>query len=159
MRGILRGIQGSRGFNQFFEWFHPKYFSTLIEATLNAFYSDDEVVHVCIKLLAELADNKTNRLKFDMWNINGLIVFKETAKYIIKLMQVWDCLGNKPKTSTGINEYRCRWKYLKVISKLFLSILTGNYVNFSICEFYNDDVFTQLTVFILKMASNCCANK
>jgi hypothetical protein len=70
----------------------------LIEATLNSFYSDDEVVHVCIKLLSELANNKTNRLRFDMLNINGLIVFKETAKYIIKLMQVWGCLASKPKT-------------------------------------------------------------
>jgi hypothetical protein len=53
-----------------------------MDGTLNAFLDDDEVVHVAIKLLVEIVRNKNNRMRFDTWNITGLIVFKESAKYI-----------------------------------------------------------------------------
>jgi hypothetical protein len=71
-----------------------------------------------------------------MWSINGLIVFKESASYIIKLLSLWDCLVVKP------NNYTQKWKYVKEISRLFMNIINGNYINFAICEYYNDDVFT-----------------
>jgi hypothetical protein len=92
LRGILRGLISNRFFNLFFDWFYPQYFSVMIEGTLNAFYDDDEVVHVCLKVLTELVNNRNNRVRFDTWNINGLVVFKETAKYTIKLLSIWDSL-------------------------------------------------------------------
>jgi exportin-7 len=78
LRGILRGLNNSKVFNLFFEWFYPAYFAMSIEGALNAFYDDDEVV--CVAL------SRNNRLRFDTWSINGLIVFKETAKYVIQLL-------------------------------------------------------------------------
>lgn len=33
-------------------------------------------------------------------------------------------------------------------------MINGNYINFAICEYYNDDVFTQLTNLILKMVAS-----
>jgi len=68
----------------------------IIEGTLNAFFDDDEVVHICIKFLSELVFNRSNRLRFDTWNINGLVVFKESASYIVKLLEVWNSLQTKP---------------------------------------------------------------
>jgi len=47
-----------------------------MENTLTAFYEDDEVMHLWIKLLSELVNNRNNRVRFDTWNINGLVVFK-----------------------------------------------------------------------------------
>lgn len=79
----MRGLITNKHFNLFFDWFYPTYFSTVVEGALNAFYEDDDVVHACIKMLTELVLNKNNRLRFDTWNINGLVVFKESAKYII----------------------------------------------------------------------------
>lgn len=67
----------------------------MIEGTLRAFYDDDDVVHLCIKLLCELVNNRNNRVRFDTWNINGLVVFKEAAKYMIQLLQLWDSLQSK----------------------------------------------------------------
>ncbi len=66
----------------FFDWFHPTYFQLVIEGTLNEFFQDDEVVHTCLKVLCELVSNRFNRIRFDTWNINGLVVFKEAAKYV-----------------------------------------------------------------------------
>lgn len=83
LRGILRGLNNSKVFNLFFEWFYPDYFALVVEGALNAFYDDDEVVNVTFKFLTELVLSRNNRLRFDTWSINGLIVFKETAKYVI----------------------------------------------------------------------------
>jgi hypothetical protein len=92
LRGILRGLINNRFFNLFFEWLYPNYLAAIVEGTLNAFFDDDEVVHMCIKFLGELVHNRNNRVRFDTWNINGLVVFKEAAKYISKLLQLWDSL-------------------------------------------------------------------
>lgn len=58
----------------------------MIESTLRAFYDDDDVVIVVLKFMSELVQNRNNRIRFDTWNINGLIVFKECSKYIVELM-------------------------------------------------------------------------
>jgi hypothetical protein len=78
----VNGLSSSRHFALFFDWFYPQYF-TIIETALNAFISDDEVVLVIFKFIAELVNNRCSRLRFDTWNINGLIVFKEAAKITI----------------------------------------------------------------------------
>jgi len=35
----------------------------------------------------ELLDNGSGRLRFDTWNMNGLIVFKEGSKLIMDVLQ------------------------------------------------------------------------
>ena len=55
----------------------------MIDATLNAFHDDDEVVLCVFKFLTELVFNRQSRLKFDTSNIDGLIILKESAKYVI----------------------------------------------------------------------------
>ena len=55
----------------------------IIEGTLNAFHEDDQVVLCILKFLTELVLNKNNRIKNEKWNINGMIIFKETAKYVV----------------------------------------------------------------------------
>jgi hypothetical protein len=92
IKGIMRGLITNKHFNLFFDWFYPSYLSPMIEGALNAFYDDDQVVHACVKLLAEMVQNRNNRIRFDTWNINGLVVFKEAAKYVVKLLQLWDCM-------------------------------------------------------------------
>jgi hypothetical protein len=32
-------------------------------------------------------------------------------------------------------------------------VISGNYINFAICEYYNDDVFTQLSQLTIKMVA------
>eukprot|EP00353_Schmidingerella_taraikaensis_P000383 CAMPEP_0185596928 /NCGR_PEP_ID=MMETSP0434-20130131/81040_1 /TAXON_ID=626734 ORGANISM="Favella taraikaensis, Strain Fe Narragansett Bay" /NCGR_SAMPLE_ID=MMETSP0434 /ASSEMBLY_ACC=CAM_ASM_000379 /LENGTH=82 /DNA_ID=CAMNT_0028225513 /DNA_START=2554 /DNA_END=2802 /DNA_ORIENTATION=- len=82
----MRGCNNSKTFNLFFDWFYPSYLAVVIEGALNAFHTDDEVVLVTLKFLTELVLNRQNRVRFDTWNINGLIVFKETAKYAVQLL-------------------------------------------------------------------------
>jgi exportin-7 len=82
LKGIVQGLTSSRNFALFFDWFYPDYFS-IIGKALTAFIEDDEVVLVIFKFIGELVNNRCSRLRFDTWNINGLIVFKESAKITI----------------------------------------------------------------------------
>ena len=54
LRGVSRALISHRYFNLFFDWFYPQYMTGIIEGTLNAFHSDEECVHACLKLLNEL---------------------------------------------------------------------------------------------------------
>ena len=58
LRGIVRGLNNSKTFTLFFDWFYPTYFSPVIEGALNAFHTDDEVVVVILKFLTELVLNR-----------------------------------------------------------------------------------------------------
>jgi hypothetical protein len=59
------------------------YLGAIVEGALNAFYTDDDVVSIVFKFLQELVLNRNSRVRFDTWNINGLTVFKEAAKYVV----------------------------------------------------------------------------
>jgi len=82
LKGIVNGLNTQKNFSLFFDWFYPEYFP-LIGKSLSAFIHDDEMVLIIFKFLAELVNNRCSRLRFDTWNINGLIVFKEAAKISI----------------------------------------------------------------------------
>ena len=148
LRGVCQGCTYQKTFNVFFDWLYPKYFAAIIEGTLNAFHMDDEVVLVTFKFLTELVMNRGNRVRFDAWNINGLIVFKEAAKYVVQLLQLWDCFrakANAQQSSASDDSqriYKAKWKHIKQICYLYQNMVGGNYINFAICEYYNDSIFT-----------------
>jgi hypothetical protein len=96
---------------------------------------------VIFKFIAEMVNNRCSRLRFDTWNINGLIVFKEAAKITIRYLQITENLNNKVVRS---DPFRERFKFIEAIMIIFQNCVTGHFINFAICEFYNDDTFTHL---------------
>jgi hypothetical protein len=67
------------------------------------------MVLIIFKFLAELVNNRCSRLRFDTWNINGLIVFKEAAKISIQYLEWTESLTKKPIKS---DVYKDRLKFL-----------------------------------------------
>ena len=43
---------------------------------------------------------------------------------------------------------------MREITQLFSNIISGNYINFAICEYYNDNIFSELTQLVLTMVSS-----
>ncbi len=85
LKGIAQGMNTQKNFALFFDWFYPDYIGCITK-TLNVFIDDDEVVLLIFKLLCEMVNNRCSRLRFDTWNINGLIVFKEAAKIVVQYL-------------------------------------------------------------------------
>jgi hypothetical protein len=96
LRGLFKGANNHTTFNKVFDWFFPQHFS-IIEKCVSIYVSDDKMIYLIFKFVADLLDNSCNRLRFDTWNVNGLIVFKESANLIINYMQHFECLSPNVK--------------------------------------------------------------
>lgn len=123
----------------------------ILNGTLNAFYNDDKVVHICLKCLIELVQNSSHRLRSSVWNVNGLVTFKETGQYVIGLLKMWECLKSK---STSSDLYASKFKFVKEVSQWFCNIICGNYINFAMCEYYQDNTFAEVTELVLTTYTN-----
>lgn len=53
------------------------------------------MVKLIFKFLCELVSNNTNRIRFDAWNVNGLIIFKEVSTLMMQYMEHYGCLRLK----------------------------------------------------------------
>ena len=96
-------------------------------------------------------NNRCSRLRFETWNINGLITYKETAKIVIDFLKFYDYLTKKPMKS---DYYKEIVKYFKSILSIYVNCITGNYINFAVCEYYQDDTFTKLSEAVFLMVVN-----
>ena len=144
LRGIFQAANSFKNFQLVFDWFaeHLK----LLEKVVTVYSMqgcDDEVLLLAFKFMLELADNSSNRLRFDTWSINGLIVFKEIASHLTNFFSRHDFLSTTGKPVQA-DAYKERFKYLKRATDITGRFVLGNYINFAMCEYYNDDSFSQL---------------
>ena len=118
LRGLFAGATSHKNFALLFDWFYPEHFA-IINKCLNVYVAqpcDDDIVLLILKFLNELVDNSSNRLRFDTWSINGLIVYKESASFMIEFMQMFNCLNNKPLRQS--NQYKEVFRFLKVLMRM-----------------------------------------
>jgi len=137
LRGLFQGALGHRTFGFVFDWFFPQHFG-VIQKCLQVYIEDDEVVYLIFKFLNELLDNQSNRLRFDTWNVNGLIIFKETANFMINYLDLYKCFKAK---AVKQDRYKEIYKFLKILMSMLGKCISGGYINFAICDFYNDNSF------------------
>lgn len=60
----------------------PAYTPVLVQA-IEHWYSDPKVTTPVLKLFAELAQNRSQRLQFDVSSPNGILLFREISKVIV----------------------------------------------------------------------------
>lgn len=147
LRGLFRGANSHKNFALLFDWFYPEYF-TIVKKCLTSYLEppcDDEIALLILKFLHDLVDNSSNRLRFDTWSINGLIVYKETSSYLIEFMEMFGCLSLQKKPLRQNDLYKEIFRFLKIVMNMLERCISGNFINFAICEYYNDQTFTQLS--------------
>ena len=127
-----------------FDWFSE--YVKVIEKVVVVYSDhscDDEVLLLALKLCLELSDNSSNRLKFDTWSINGLIIFKEVSSLLSQLLMKYDHLSEQGKLIKK-DIYVERLKYIKRSVAIVERFVLGNYINFAMCEYYDDHSFSTL---------------
>ena len=67
-------------------------------------------------------------------------------------MSLWDCFQKKP---IHRDAYAEKWVHLKQIYHLSQNVMAGGYVNFAICEYYNDTIFTVFAQSVLSSVAVC----
>jgi len=112
---------------------YPDYTPILIRA-VELWAHDPQVTTPVLKLFAELVQNRSQRLQFDVSSPNGILLFREASKVIC-------CYGNRILTLDvpKDQQYPMRLKGISVCFSTLKAVLCGNYVNFGIFKLYGDD--------------------
>ena len=82
LKGILQGLKNSKCFNIFFEWIYPDNLLIIFKG-LRLFPEDSQMMSALLKFQRELVFNRVQRLRFDLNDINGFLLFKQTSRFII----------------------------------------------------------------------------
>lgn len=144
LRGLFRGALSHRSFSMVFDWFYPQHFE-IVRKCMQVYFNQDEILYLVLKLLSDLLDNSSNRMRFDTWNVNGLILYKETSNIVIKYLEFTRCLTSKQVKSDVHSEV---YKFLSVMMLIVQRCLNGNFINFAICDFYKDNSFCHMSYLV-----------
>lgn len=145
LRGLAYAFNSKVPYMMLFDWIYPDYTPILIRA-VEIWAHDPTVTTPVLKFFAELVQNRSQRLLFDVSSPNGILLFRETSKLIC-------CYGNRilsidvPKDQV----YQMRLKGISVCFLMLKAILCGNYVNFGVFKLYGDDALDNVLITSAKL--------
>lgn len=128
LTGVTQGFTNADSFNQFFDWFYPNHFKIIAEVFKH--FSDDlSVLKGLFKLMRELLDNKTHRLKADSCYLSGFLLFKEISSILLEYFNYVNMYQN---TKIKNDKYEEKYQFIEIAVDIFGNIVSGNYINFAI---------------------------
>ena len=99
-------------------------------------------------LMKELLDNKTHRLKAESSYLNGFLLFKEISTIILDYFNYVNLYQGK---KIRADKYEEKYEFIETAVCIFSNIVSGNFINFSILEYYNDTSFIDLSKMIFTL--------
>ncbi|XP_026472261.1 exportin-7 isoform X1 [Ctenocephalides felis] len=148
LRGLAFAFNTKSTYMMFFDWIYPRYTSILLSA-IEIWCHDANVTTPILKLFAELVQNRSQRLQFDVSSPNGILLFREASKVICGY-------GSRILTLDVPKEqmYPLKLKGISVCFSMLKAALCGSYVNFGVFRLYGDDALDNaLNIFIKLLLS------
>jgi hypothetical protein len=115
---VCQGFTDSSSYSQFFDWLYPDHFR-IIAKIFEHFPTDRAMLKGLFKLMSELLDNKTKRLKADSSMISGFLLFKEISSIILdyfKYVNLFD--GYKVKN----DKYEEKYQFIETTVEIYGNI-------------------------------------
>ncbi|XP_073913877.1 ran-binding protein 17 isoform X5 [Castor canadensis] len=81
LRGIAFALNTKTSYAMLFDWMYPAYLPVLQRA-IERWYGEPVCTTPILKLMAELMQNRSQRLNFDVSSPNGILLFREASKMI-----------------------------------------------------------------------------
>ncbi|GFR81724.1 exportin-7 [Elysia marginata] len=81
LRGITFAFSNKTSYMMLFDWFYPS-FTPVLQRAVELWFHDPTVTTPILKLFTELAQNRSQRLQFDVSSPNGILLFRELSKMI-----------------------------------------------------------------------------
>jgi exportin-7 len=81
LRGIAFAFNTKTSYMMLFDWIYPAY-TPILQRAVEIWYQDPQVTTPVLKLFAELVQNRSQRLQFDVSSPNGILLFREASKII-----------------------------------------------------------------------------
>ena len=79
LRGIAFAFNTKTSYMMLFDWIYPAY-TPVLQRAIEIWYQDPQVTTPVLKLFAELVQNRSQRLQFDVSSPNGILLFREASK-------------------------------------------------------------------------------
>jgi exportin-7 len=68
--------------NYFLNLRYPSY-TPILHSAIELWFHDPQVTTPVLKLMAELVQNRSQRLQFDVSSPNGILLFRETSRMVV----------------------------------------------------------------------------
>ncbi|XP_032806398.1 exportin-7 isoform X1 [Petromyzon marinus] len=133
LRGIAFAFNSKTSYMMLFDWLYPTYMPVFLRA-IELWYLEPACTTPILKLVAELVQNRSQRLQFDVISPNGILLFREASKMITTYGNLILSLGEIPKDQL----YPLKLKGISICFSILKAALCGNYVNFGVFRLYGD---------------------
>lgn len=153
--GLCRDIRGlafafsKSSYMMLFDWIYPTYTSVLLRA-IEWWYHDPNVSTPVLKLMAELVQNRSQRLHFDVSSPNGILLFRVTSEMIVAYGSRILTLTDTPADQV----YPLKLKGISICFSMLKAALCGGYVNFGVFSLYGDDTLEKALKTFVELLSS-----
>uniref|UniRef100_A0A8D0ED84 RAN binding protein 17 n=2 Tax=Salvator merianae TaxID=96440 RepID=A0A8D0ED84_SALMN len=146
LRGIAFALNTKTSYTMLFDWIYPSYIS-ILQTAVELWYREPECTTPILKLMAEMMQNRSQRLNFDVSSPNGILLFREASKMICTYGNQILSLGTLSKDQV----YPLKLKGISICYSALKSALCGNYVSFGVFKLYGDNHFDNALQAFVKM--------
>ncbi|PAV59328.1 hypothetical protein WR25_15667 [Diploscapter pachys] len=146
IRGISNACATKQHFLLLFEWCYPNVFN-IMYYVVEKWPNDPNVVTPVCRLLAEMSQNKQQRLKFEMNSCSAVLLFKEISKIVTKLGESILRMRDVPKDRI----YKDVYKNIGIIFFAIKSALVGQYIPFGVFHLYGDSCLNDVLQTIINL--------
>ena len=81
IRGLAFAFNSRAAYMQLFDWLYPRYMELFTKA-VELWYDEPFVTTPILKLMAELVQNRSQRLTFEISSPNGILLFRESSRLV-----------------------------------------------------------------------------
>ncbi len=149
LRGIAFAFNTKVSYMMLFEWIYPQY-TPILQRAVEIWYNDPQVTTPVLKLFAELVQNRSQRLQFDVSSPNGILLFREASKIIctfgeftvsvfctFNIFTYVHVPGNRILSVTVPKDqvYPLKLKGISICFSMLKAALCGSYVNFGVFRY------------------------
>ncbi|XP_074643906.1 exportin-7-like [Tubulanus polymorphus] len=153
LRGVAFAFNTKTSYMMLFDWIYPTYTPILLRA-IELWYCDPSVTTPVLKLMAEVAQNRSTRLQFDVASPNGILLFREISQMITAYGSRILTLGDIPKDQV----YQLKLKGVSICFSMLKAALCGNYVNFGGFRLYGDKALDDALEMFVKLLLSISQN-
>ncbi|XP_026940121.1 ran-binding protein 17 isoform X6 [Sagmatias obliquidens] len=150
LRGIAFALNTKTSYTMLFDWMLYKRYPTyipILQRAVEQWYGEPACTTPILKLMAELMQNRSQRLNFDVSSPNGILLFREASKMICTYGNQILSLGSLSKDQI----YPMKLKGISICYSALKSALCGNYVSFGVFKLYGDNHFDNVLQAFVKM--------
>ncbi|XP_068625831.1 exportin-7-A [Battus philenor] len=145
LRGLAFAFNTKTTYMMLFDWIYPVYMKVLLRG-LEVWFSEPALSTPVLKLAAELAQNRNQRLHFDVSSPNGILLFRELSAII--------CAYGSRILTIDVSKkqmYAMKLKGISLCFSILKAALCGNYANFGVFRLYGDEALDNALNMFVKL--------